>query len=62
MLRLIDANELIRFIKDYAHPDAPFYRRAFIEWINDQPHIIIDKANSLDDVKRKGVFVARKEK
>lgn len=61
MLRLIDANALIRFIERRAHPEAPYTRQAFISWINIQPHILIDKVNTLDEVKQRGVFVARKD-
>lgn len=62
MVRLIDANELIRFIERRAHPEAPYTRQAFISWINIQPSIMIDKINTLDEIKKRGVFVARKEK
>lgn len=61
MVRLIDANALIRFIERRAHPEAPYTRQAFISWINIQPHILIDKVNTLDEVKKRGVFVARKD-
>lgn len=62
MVRLIDANALIRYIELGAHPEARYTRQSFISWINKQPHILIDKVNTLDEVKQRGVFVARKEK
>lgn len=61
MIRIIDANALIRWIERYAHQEAPYTRQAFISWINIQPYILIDKVNTLDEVKKRGVFVARKE-
>ena len=62
MVRLIDANALIRYIEGFTYPDALYTQRAFIKWINQQQYILIDKVNTLDDVKQRGVFVARKEK
>lgn len=62
MVRLIDANALIRFIERRAYPGAAYTRQAFIAWINIQPYILIDKVNTLEEVKQRGVFVARKEK
>ena len=63
MLRLIDANELIRCLKillpsarDCADLTCLVYH------IDKQPHILIDKVNTIDEVKQRGVFVARKEK
>lgn len=62
MVRLIDANELIRFVKAQKdHPHILYTTDTMVLWINLQPYILIDKVNTLDDIKRRGVFVARKE-
>lgn len=57
MVRLIDADELIRELKSRMR-----YWSAVVDTIDAQPHIIIDKVNTLDEIKKRGVFVARKEK
>ena len=63
MVKLIDANKLIRFCearKD--HPYTFYSVGTMIEWINLQPHIFIDKVNNLEDIKKRGVFVAKEVK
>ena len=62
MVRLIDANELIRYIVKEKRPGYDDIYAHVIWMINEQPHIMIDKVNTLDEVKQRGVFVARKEK
>ena len=63
MVKLIDANAFIRFVKAQKdHPHILYTTDTMVLWINLQPHILIDKVNTLDDVKQRGVFVARKEK
>lgn len=63
MVRLIDANALIRClnillpsVRDCADLTCLVYH------IDNQPYILIDKVNTLDEIKQRGVFVARKEK
>jgi len=63
MVRLIDANELIRFVKaQKEHPYIFYSTDKMVLWINLQPHIFVDKVNTLEDIKQRGVFVAGKEK